>query len=661
MSMRLFLRFGLALVLALPRVLSAQETPIDTTAPPRPSTEGVQKPADLFFGGEARLSGQLADRKGAFQETPDDFVRWQFSPTVGLYGVPFTLDVLMSSEQSDVRQRINSISFSFDYRKMAGVILNRVLSRRQEEEVEALRNANDIAGQPAGETVQDRVSSEQLDRLERIKEYANLEKLRERAITEGTDALERLGLITASEKFFANFPALGIGVTYPNYTSLTLNEVPVTGGNVEWNPGMFYIAAAGGQTQRAVRLPGFADDTLRFDPAFKRNLYAGRIGYGRRNGGHFFVTFLHAKDDAGSLPFDSALGRPITPAANYVLGVDIVAPIVQDVLQFEGELVGTMLTGDVEAAAIGGKDIEDVPEWLRNLLDPKISSVLDYAATGRVSVRIPETETRASGSVRLVGPGFFSLGAPSVRSDQLRWDGRIEQRLMKRRILLTGSVRDEHDNIVDWKSSTTSLNSWSAGLGLNFPGLPYFRLEYSPYSQTYEDPSDSLLIENFTDVLTASTGYYYRVSDVEMQSTAIVTTQNSSTFEGLADYGATTVSLIQGATLTMGLDLTGGLTFSTLNATGTPDETVVSVDGMVGYAPFERWYTTLGLTYARNSEEGDNVGFSLGLVIPVWHYGMFDLRAARNVYNNFVIPTSNFNEFILTAGFSTSWGVGGRF
>ncbi len=661
MSMCRAIQLGLVLLLGLPALLPGQEAPVDSTTPPKPAVEKEQKPADLFFGGEARLSGQLADRKGAYQATPDDFVRWQFSPTVGLYGVPFTLDVLMSTEQADVRQRINSVSFSFDYRKMAGVILNRVLNRRQEEEVETLKNANEIAGAPAGETVQDRVSSEQLERLERIKEYANLEKLREAAITEGTDALERLGLITASEKFFANFPALGIGVTYPNYTPLTLNEVPVTGGNVEWNPGKFYLAAAGGQTQRAVRLPGFADDTLRFDPAFKRNLYAGRIGYGRRNAGHFFLTFLHAKDDAGSIPFDSTRGRPITPAANYVLGLEVVAPIVKDVLQFEGELVGTMLTGDVEAAAIGGKDIEDVPEWLRNLLDPKISSVLDYAATGRVALRIPESDTRASGSVRLIGPGFFSLGAPSIRSDQLRWDGRVEQRLLKRRILLTGSVRAEHDNIVDWKSSTTSLSSWSVGLGLNFPALPYLRLEYAPYSQTYDDPGDGLLIENFTDVLTASTGYYYRVSDVDMQSTVIVSTQNSSTFEGLADYGATTISLIQGATLKMGLDLTGGLTFSTLNATGTPDESVVSVDGMVGYSPFERWYTTLGLTYAKNSEEGDNVGFSLGLVIPVWEYGMFDLRAARNVYNNFIVPTSNFNEFILTAGFSTSWGVGGRF
>lgn len=661
MSTRSSLCIGLHLILVASSTLVAQETPVDTTATAPNARVAEQKPADLFFGGEARLSGQLADRKGLYQETPDDFLRWQFSPSVGLYGVPFTFDVLMSTEQSDVRQRINSVCFSFDYKKMAGVIMNRILDRRQEEEVEALKNAKEIAGEPVGETVQDRIAGEQMERLERIKEYADLEKLRERAITEGSDALGRLGLITAGEKFFANFVALGIGVTYPSYTSLTLSEVPVTGGNIEWNPGRFYIAAAGGQTQRAVRLPGFADDTLRFDPAFKRNLYAGRIGLGRRSGGHIFLTFLHAKDDPSSLPFDSTLGRTVTPAANYVLGIDIVAPIVPDVLQFEGELVGTMLTGDVDASAIGAKDLEDVPGWLRDFLDPKISSVLDYGATARVTLRIPETETRGSGSVRYIGPGFFSLGAPSIRSDQVRWDGRIEQRLLNRRIILTASIRDEHDNIVAWKSSTTSLNSWSAGLGLHFPGLPYLRLEYAPYSQVYDDPGDSLRIENFTNVLTANSGYYYRVSDIDMQSTLLISTQNSSTFEGLADYGATTLSLIQGATLRMGLDLSGGLTYSTLHATESPDQSVVSVDGMVGYSPRERWYASVGLTYAKNSEEGDNVGFSIGAVLPVWDKGTFDIRAARTVYNNFVVPSSNFNEFILTAGFSTSWGAGGRF
>lgn len=648
--------------LFMPVVLYAQE-PVDTTTPPA-RTPPEPSSADLFFSGEARLSGQLADRPGAFQQTPDDFVRWEFSPSVGLYGVPFTLDVLMSTEQSEIRQRINSISFSFDYRKMQAVIIDRILKRRQEEEVEVMRKAEEVAGkggvEEGGESVQDRIAGEQMERLQRIKEYADLEKLRERAITEGADALDRLGLITAGEKFFANFPSLGIGVTYPRYTQLTVDGVPVTGGNIEWNPGMFYVAAAGGQTQRAVRLPGI-EDTIRFDPSFKRTLFSGRIGYGRRNAGHFFLTAVYTTDDASTLPFDSALGRPVTPTSNYVIGMEVVAPIVADVLQFEGELAGSMLTGDIEASEIGGKDIEDVPAWVRDLLNPRISSVLDFAATGRVSLRIPETDSRAMGSVRYIGPGFFSLGAPTVRNDQVRWDGRVEQRLHKRRILLTASIRDEHDNIVAWKSSTTSLTMWSIGAGLNFPDYPYLRVEYSPYSQVYEDPSDSLRIENATSLMTASTGYYYRLGELSSQTTLIASLQQSSTFEGLADYGATTLSLIQGVTFPSAIDVTGGITFSTLNATGSADQSVLSVDGSVGYSPWDRWYTSIGLAYARNSEEGDNVGFSIGAAIPVWNYGVFDLRAARNVYNNFVIPQSNFNEFILTASFSTRWGVGGMF
>jgi len=659
MATRLCLWVGLVLVATAPSWVFAQQDDADTTTTPTKRPAPEQRPADVLFGGEFRLSGQLADRKGAFQETPDDFLRWEFSPSVGLYGVPFTLDVLLSTEQSDIRQRINSVSFSFDYKRMQAVVLERILQRRQEEEVEAMRTADEVAlggPQPVGEGIQDRIGREQLERLERIKEYANLEKLRERAITEGTDALEQLGLISASEKFFANFPALGVGVTYPSYTQLTLSGVPVTGGNVEWNPGDFYVAACGGQTQRAVRLPGLAD-TVRLDPTFKRNLYSARLGYGRRNAGHFFLTALYATDDAGTLPFDSATGRAITPTSNYVIGMEIVAPIVQDVLQFEGEIAGSMLTGDIEASEIGGKDIEDVPEWLRSLLNPRISSVLDFAVTGGVSMRIPETDTRASASVKFIGPGFFSLGAPVVRNDQLRYEGRVEQRLLKRRVLLTGNFRKESDNIVDWKSSTTTLSTWAAGLGLNFPGLPYLRVEYSPYSQVFDDPADSLRIENTTNLLTMSSGYYYRLSDMNAQTTAIVSAQQSKTFQGLADYGATTFSLIQGFTLPIDLDVTAGLTYSTLTAIGSPDASVVSVDGSVGYSPMVNWYTSVGLMYARNSEEGDNVGFSVGGTIPLWNYGSFDLRVARNVYNNFVVAQSNFNEFVLTASISSRWGA----
>jgi len=614
-----------------------------------PPVDSVASP--FLFSGSARVYGQHANRRGSYQQTPEDFVRTEISPTASFYNVPFTLNILLSTEQSSVRQNINSISVDFNYHKLEGMLMERAYAKISElEELKALQEAAvDV------DRFRDSLSmfgEEKLRDLERLKDYGDIEKIKDKALSESIGQLDQLGLVSASEKFFADFPALSVGVTYPNYSQLTLSDVPVTGANVEWNPGNFYIAVAGGKTQRAIRVPSqtvFVDSVVS-NPAYTRTLFAGRLGYGKKDGAHLILTGIYAKDDEGSLPLDS-LGMPVRPRSNYVLGIDATIPVVEDYLLIQGEAAGSMLTGDISAPELQNNDI---PSWIRSTFDPNISSLLDYAFLLRTTIRIPETDTRITGSFRQVGPVFFSLGVPALRNDNIRWDARLEQKFYRRQISATVFARRDADNIVpNYKTSETSVASYGVGLGLNFAKYPFLRVEYSPYQQHYGIGDVS--IENRTSLLSASSGYYYRIGTLNAATTVNYSSQNSSTFEGLSDYGVNTLTASQNISFTIPLSLSAAFSTSGLNIAGENATRIVSLDISGSYTAFDTWNNGAGFTLADQGDEGNNVGFFVNSSIAVGNYGVFEVRAEKNVYKNLLQSYANFDEFLLTASFTSTW------
>ncbi len=641
----------LLLLLLAPRAARAQDA-ADTT---HASDATATRP--FAFSGSAQLYGQIANRRGTFQQTPDDFLRLDVSPTLSVYNVPFTFHGFFSTEQRTYRQNMNGVSFDLDYHKLEGILLERVYNRLSE--YDEVRGAAEAAG--SIEHLRDSlegIGAEKLEEINRLKEYADLDKLKDRAISTGLDKLDELGLVSGAEKFFANFPALGVGVTYPNYSTLTLSGVPVNGFNIEWNPGQFYVAAAYGKTQRAISVPGAIGnvsgviDSVLIDPSYTRTLYAARIGVGRKEGGHAFLTGMYSKDDQSSLPVDTVLA-PLTPKSNYVIGLDVNVPLVEDYLNVEGEVAGSMLTGDISAADLKSNDI---PEFIRTTFDPNISSLIDFAFAAKSTLRIAETDSRLTASIRKVGPVYFSLGAPVLRNDNLRWEGRIEQRLLRGQISATAYYKQDEDNLSPGlKSTLATVTSFGVGLGLNFKGLPYLRAEYAPYQQRYTNVGDAAEVLNKTTMLNLSSGYYYKVAGLDASTTAGYTSLQSNTFQGLSDYGVSTLTLGQTVRFTVPLSLGAIVTQSRLTTAGDTSQTIVSLDLNAAYTAFGIWTNAAGFTVADQSGTDSNLGFFLSSSIPVWDAGFFEVRAEKNVYKNLLVNTANFDEFLMTATFSVNW------
>ncbi len=648
----------IALLLGIPAMT------VDAQTPPGVPGGGVPSPRiPIFrFNGSSNISGEHANRQGTGQETPADLGRWEIDPVLSLYGIPFSTHLMLSTEQDITRQNINSMSLGFNLnsQQLQEQLRTRIVESLEElYQDEDLEEYRDLANMPNADMIMDSLKGaapETYERLDRLRRLENLQDVASDEITSRSRELGDLGLVSGAEKFMYNFPTLGIGVNYPEYSPTSLSGVPVTGANLEFVPGKFYMALSGGKTQSEIVYTGDGQAV----PAFERHLYAGRIGYGHKNGGHFYATILYAGDDPEPLISDS--NSALTPKQNYVVGFEAKVPIVENYFSVEGELLGSMLTGDRTSASL---DNADIPEFVVELVDPTISSFVDYTFSGRALVNIAESGTKLSGDIQRIGAGFYSLGAPNLRNDMFKYEVKGEQSLVERQVTIGGSYRQEYDNLVDWKSATTTITSYAAGLGLNFNGLPYLRLSYNPYIQTSEPADDSLLqtpegdsqrVENRTGMISVMTGYTFNIGEVNTSTNVSFTRQETKSRFGDADNSADNYNISESVNFLFPLSLSLGLGLIDQKSTF-GDSKITTVDLSGTYTLFDDWQNTLGVSLASTKDTDDKTGFYLSSSFPVWQFGTMEIRAEKNLYKYTAFPESgqDYDEFILRGTLSSMW------
>lgn len=667
-------------------MLHAQTDPL----PPPDTTEEVKA---VVFSGTSRADGQYSNRQGSEQEIPDAYGRWELSPAIDLYNVPLSMFLMISSEESPQRQRISgfNISYKFNTPRLRQLLRQRLFRLNSNAEVEPkmqqlreidsaesrLRDPGTLAqierlAELESSGAADTLLSSEVEKLREIKrEYdaieatigelretrktlddvAKLKTLAEDLSRDSTldpatvkSTLSSFGVLSGMEKFFYTFSKLSAGVTYPEYSALTLSGVPVTGLDVEFTPGGFLVAASVGRTQAEIQ----ATDTTRI--RFKRSIYAGKLGYGRKGEGHFHLGGMYAIDDDNSVQADSSGVR--TPMANYILAADASVAIVPRYFSVEGEVSGSIVTGDTRSARIENSDI---PQAAGELVEPRISSFLDYAYTARSLLTIPEWSTRVSASMRMIGPGYYSLGVPTLRNDNMKFEIKGDQRFLQRQITLASYYRRDRDNLIGNKASTTTLTSYGVNLSAAFRGLPYLRLSYTPYIQQSDNSIDSQRIDTRVSLFSASAGYSYSIADVRNLTTFSFMTQETRTLQGDFDYGSNSYIAGQYVTFTFPLSLSATLNLIQPTIGRNISGITTSFDFSGTYTAFEVWQNSASISLATDGNNNTSVGFALATAFPLWVFGTMNIQLNRTTYREELDPSRDFNDIVLRATLTSRW------
>ena len=532
----------------------------------------------LLFYGDAKLSYATGYKSLPFSEVPKNILTAELNPAIKIYGLPFTANFLLTTQQGSDRQSMNSASFNFD--------------------------------------------------LNTYKE--DLKSRLENKVTE---------LATGWEKLLLGVNVFGVGTNYPSYSDYTLKGVPVTGITAELNPGIFYAAFAASKNQRGIE-----------NTAYERSIYAGRLGIGKIDGTHLFFTGMYEKDDENSISPDT-LNLTLTPKANYVFGAQTKLVLFDEHILIEGEGNASILTHDTRDADL---EIKAIPGWIKGMITPKISTSFDYSYTGKMTFNNPESATRVSFDLKMVGPGYISLGAPNLRNDQFAYEAKVEQGFLARKISLSTFFRTSHDNLIDWKSSTTTMTAYGISLGLHFPKLPFLQVSYSPYVQKNDDSISAQKVENKTMMFSAMTGYSLLIKEFNFSTNVAFTNNTANTLTGLSDYKTNSFNVTEAVSFNNPISFAGSWGVIKTTSTGLYSK-INNYDLSVNAAFTELLSNTLGFNIAAESTVNNKKGLYLNTTYTPWKNINLTARLEESTYKDFANSALNYNELIFNVMLNVKW------
>jgi len=255
-----------------------------------------------------------------------------------------------------------------------------------------------------------------------------------------------------------------LGSQTPQYSSLTTGDIQIFGVGFEINPGKFILGMNYGKSQIAIE----PNIILNVQGAYKQNIIAGRIGFGKIKGSKFVINIAKIKDDPNSVT-TAPIG--ITPAE----GISV-SPLVEfkifKKLTFKTETALSVFTQDILNTT--------------NFLDPSISSInklitingttlIDFGHTS--SLEWKNKNFKLGGEIKYIGPGFYPTGYRNFEKDILDYKIKTGFKLFKKKMNFKGTFGIRTNNINNTHLSTS--NRLIANLNLFAQITKNFTLNFS--------------------------------------------------------------------------------------------------------------------------------------------------------------------------------------
>lgn len=442
---------------------------------------------------------QVAKKQNPYQEINPVYWEWESEPILTIGKFPIAFYLLLSSERQEFRQNINAITGLFSPENMEHQIRQRLIA-----ELEKLEQSPDIQQLASQyDAVRDSLAAhdpEKLAQVEKYRKLLELQKLSGEQLVKQSSSLSSVGLISSFERILMNFPQIEIGTVYPQFLNpLAISGVAVNGVGVNWQPGQLRTAFVLGTTREPILS---TDSTI--PSVLGQRLYGFQLGWQTSSSNFFSLALVFGKDDVGSLA-DTVSVDQQNPQATNVLDFRFAQDLLESRFQLNGEVALSISTWNLNSPLI---EDSPFPEWLTQRLSLRTSSFWDYAYKAEASVNLPEMHNRMSFLTQMTGPGYYSLGNPSIRRDYRSYGIRLQQQLVKRRISLAASYLQERDNLLETKQYTTETERIGAQLGFRFPRVPFFMVMLNRINQDFQNSRNTSLLWR------VQSSYAYRVSEL---------------------------------------------------------------------------------------------------------------------------------------------------
>ena len=247
-----------------------------------------------------------------------------------------------------------------------------------------------------------------------------------------------------------------------DYTENTLQGTRVRGLGLDLKPGWFRFAFQEGQSQRAT-FAGTGGAT------YAQHLYAGLIGVGHEDASFLDLTVVKAKDDPNSLApsvTDTILLDTIPvalrpqaqtrPQENLVAGLSGQLSLLDKRLVLKGEGDAAAITSDL-SSPLANPDAVRLGHLISDFMPLRLSTSGDFAYKLDGSYAFGTGALHAG--YQYVGAGYTSLGLAYVINDREAYTFGGNVGLLQNRLILTGQLQHQNDNLLHQKVATTNQDA----------------------------------------------------------------------------------------------------------------------------------------------------------------------------------------------------------
>lgn len=432
-----------------------------------------------------------------------------------------------------------------------------------------------------------------------------------------------------------------VGMCYPNYSEFLVSRIPVRGVNVEVQNKKFFGAFTHGKTVNNIFL---TNNLVNNNLNAARNLYnffnfnniedgrkitAFKVGYGARKDNHLHIGMLYGLGKASYLDTTSVL-------------TDIERNLVAEV---DGRFkIGSHSIFDAaygrSAIQVNNINYEEQSNLFESLVDMNERT---NAFLGKYTFNLSKTGTKVQSSFRWVDPFYRSFGVGFIRSDNIRYQVKVSQKLGKK-LTVGGLFRKEEDNLLKIYDYKNVLFSYGANIAYRPNRHWMMKVDYRPIAQNIESSIDSLnnYINNW--IVNGVVNYNRRIGETHLNFSNIYS--HYQLFNGEANNSYVNFNSNLSLSSKNGWNETLSFNyFTTTDTVSTPQVTILQNDFSI-----ERpsGFTLTLMAKASLSEAyGFQPGYGLRTIIPIYKVVSFEASGERLVLGDFYnsILQSGYDEF----------------
>ena len=483
-------------------------------------------------------------------------------------------------------------------------------------------------------------------KISQAKKYADKDIIKDPAFLKS--GLKALGGLTKAEQLLNGFDAISIGTSFPFYSRLSLSSLPVNGVHVEWNPGKIYLSATYGKSARQTFNTDFTTPQL----TLAQNTLAAKVGYGAPQSTYLYLSYISISDRFNELSLDSKT----KPESNKIIGTEGQLSILGDKIKVGGELMASLLTRDktIESPEVSEFRKSDVP--LSSLFgNVNNASSYDIAWRAHTDIKVIGNATKIKATIERVGANYFSLGAPNLLNDMLRWKAEVKQNLFKNKVSLSAFARQDANSLDPLLTSVRSTTkSYGLSGNINIPKLPTLSLSFAPYAQNNEVIATNQNLNTNATMFNINLGYPIIITKQLSSYTQLTyMAQNLNSNIAGIDYNLKMYGITQSITFNKtSFNIAANYTPNQLIGTDNREVTTINANG--SFTLLDKWQNTFGIQYLSVSGIESKTGYMITSSYPVLPFADLEIRAQKNNYAH-LTELSSFHETVAWMGLRVRW------